>query len=80
MNYYDLVLGLIPFGLATIASTLVVSGVAVTGAVAIASVFAAGLIGHAMFVRAPVDPAPEPVVEGPAPAPATADGAVPQAD
>jgi hypothetical protein len=56
MNYYDLVLGLIPFGLATIATALFVFGVALTTAVAIASVFAAGLIGHAMFIRAPVDP------------------------
>jgi hypothetical protein len=78
MNYYDLVLGLIPFGLATIASTLVVSGVALTAAVAVASVFAAGLIGHAMFVRAPVDPSPEPMT---APEPtARTDSPVVQAD
>jgi hypothetical protein len=75
MNYYDLVLGLIPFGVATIASALFVFGVALTAAVAIASVFAAGLIGHAMFVRAPVDPVPE--VSTPA---ARTDGPVPQAD
>ena len=76
MNYYDLVLGLIPFGLASIASTLFVSGVALTGAVAIASVFAAGLIGHAMFVRAPVDPTPETVSN----APVRTDSPAPQAD
>ena len=74
MNYYDLVLGLIPFGLASIASALFVFGVALTAAVAIASVFAAGLIGHAMFVRAPVDPVPEVT-----PA-ARTESAVPQAD
>jgi len=75
MNYYDLVLGLIPFGVATIASALFVFGVALTAAVAIGSVFAAGLIGHAMFVRAPVDPVPE--VSAPA---ARTDAPVPQAD
>jgi len=76
MDYYDLVLGLIPLGLATIASTLFLSGVALTGAVAVASAFAAGLIGHAMFVRAPVDPTSETVTD----APARAESSVPHAD
>jgi hypothetical protein len=65
MNYYDLVLGMIPVGLGTIASVLLVSGVAVSIAVAAASLFAVGLIGHAIFVRTPGDaaPVPDPVSE-----------------
>lgn len=57
MGYYDLVLGLIPFGLGSIATTLYLFGLEVTVAVPIASLFAVFLIGHAMFVRAPVDTA-----------------------
>jgi peptidoglycan biosynthesis protein MviN/MurJ (putative lipid II flippase) len=67
MMYYDFVLGLIPFGLATIASTLFFTGFELTLAVTVACLFAVVVIGHAMFVRAPVD-APTPVSESPAPA------------
>jgi len=55
-GYYDLVLGLIPLALAGI--TAVLTGVAsleLTTAIPLASIVAVGLIGHAMFVRAPVD-------------------------
>jgi uncharacterized membrane protein len=76
MNYYDIVLGLIPFGLATIATALFVFGVALTAAVAVASVFAAGLIGHAMFIRGPVGP----MVEAPTSPTAQADSRMVQAD
>jgi hypothetical protein len=58
MMYYDFVLGLIPFGLATIASTMFLSGFELTLAITVGSLFAVALIGHAMFVRAPVDPVP----------------------
>lgn len=54
-GYYDLVLGLIPLALATITAALSFAGVALTTAVPLASLVAVGLIGHAMFVRAPVD-------------------------
>lgn len=56
MMYYDFVLGLIPLALAGIASTMVLSGFELTLAVTIGCLFAVLLIGHAMFVRAPVDP------------------------
>ena len=55
MNYYDLVLGLIPVVLGGVGTLLVAVGVAFTTAVALASVLSVGLIGHAMFVRAPVE-------------------------
>jgi hypothetical protein len=57
-GYYDLVLGLIPLALAGISGALVFSGVPLTTAIPMASVVAVGLIGHAMFVRAPVDSPP----------------------
>ncbi|ACV48891.1 MULTISPECIES: hypothetical protein [Halomicrobium] len=57
-GYYDLVLGLIPVALAGISGTLVIGGIPLTTAIPMASVVAVGLIGHAMFVRAPVDSPP----------------------
>ena len=57
-GYYDVVLGLIPLAMAGITGTLVVAGFELTLAIPLASVVAVGLIGHAMFVRAPVDPVP----------------------
>jgi len=57
-GYYDIVLGLIPLAMAGITGGLVLAGFALTTAIPLASVVAVGLIGHAMFVRAPVDPAP----------------------
>ena len=59
-GYYDIVLGLIPLTLAGIAGTLSVVGFSLTTAVPLASIVAVALIGHAMFVRAPVDTAPSP--------------------
>lgn len=59
-GYYDIILGLIPLTLAGIAGTLVVAGFSLTTAVPLASVVAVALIGHAMFVRAPVDSAASP--------------------
>lgn len=52
--YYDLVLGLIPLVMASVSGALVVAGLALTVAIPIAGLFAMALIGHAMFVRAPV--------------------------
>jgi hypothetical protein len=57
-GYYDLVLGLIPLALAGITGALVLANVPLTTAIPMASVVAVGLIGHAMFVRAPVDSPP----------------------
>jgi len=54
-GYYDIVLGLIPLTLAGIAGALHTVGFSLTTAVPLASIVAVALIGHAMFVRAPVE-------------------------
>lgn len=54
-GYYDIILGLIPVMLVGITGALSVAGLSLTFAVPVASVAAVALIGHAMFVRAPVD-------------------------
>lgn len=59
-GYYDIVLGLIPLTLAGIAGALTVLGFSLTTAVPLASIVAVALIGHAMFVRAPVDTKSQP--------------------
>jgi len=59
-GYYDIVLGLIPLAMAGITGSLMIAGFALTVAIPLASLVAVALIGHAMFVRAPVDPAPTP--------------------
>jgi hypothetical protein len=61
MNYYDLVLGLIPLALLGLTALLTTAGLALTAAVPVAGTISAGMIGHAMFVRTPTD-----VVEAPA--------------
>lgn len=57
-GYYDLVLGLIPLALAGVSGLLVSAGAAPTTAIPIAGLVAVALIGHAMFVRGPVDSPP----------------------
>lgn len=57
-GYYDIVLGLIPLAMAGITGGLMAVGVSLTTAIPLASLVAVALIGHAMFVRAPVDPTP----------------------
>ena len=54
-GYYDIVLGLIPVALLGVTAALSIVGVSVTSAVPIGALFAIGLIGHAMFVNAPID-------------------------
>lgn len=54
-SYYDIILGLIPTTFAGLAGALSVTGLEVTLAVVVASIAAVLLVGHAMFVRAPVD-------------------------
>ena len=56
-GYYDLVLGLIPLSLAGLTALLLATGVSLSAAVPLASVVTIGLMGHAMFVNAPVAPA-----------------------
>jgi hypothetical protein len=55
VSYYDIVLGLIPATFAGVAGALTVTGLELTLTVVVASVAAVLLVGHAMFVRAPVD-------------------------
>lgn len=57
-GYYDIVLGLIPASFVGIAGLLLAVGLTTTAAVSVASLVGVGLVGHAMFVNAPVD-APE---------------------
>lgn len=53
-EYYDLVLGLIPLSLFGVGGGLYAVGIGRTGALIVGSLFAAGLIGHALFVNGPV--------------------------
>jgi hypothetical protein len=55
-GYYDAVLGLIPLALLGVSGLFVFAGVDLTTAVPLGATVSAGFIGHAMFVRAPVDP------------------------
>jgi hypothetical protein len=57
-GYYDVVLGLIPLALLGTTGLLTFAGVDLTTAVPLGATVSVGLIGHAMFVRAPVDSAP----------------------
>jgi hypothetical protein len=52
-GYYDLVLGAIPLAAAGIATALFLGGIVLTTAISLGCLFAAGLVGHAMFVRTP---------------------------
>lgn len=60
MSYYDAVLGLIPLSLAGLTVAFLFVGFSMSTAVPIASVATVGLMGHAMFVRAPVSSDGEP--------------------
>lgn len=53
-SYYDFVLAFIPLSLLGVAGFLTGVGVDLTLAVPLGATVAAGLIGHAMFVRAPI--------------------------
>jgi len=57
-GYYDVVLVLIPLSMLAVTGGLVAAGMDLTTSVPLGSLVSVGLIGHAMFVRAPVDPAP----------------------
>lgn len=54
-RYYDVILGLIPLALFGITAVLVASGYGVTTAAPVGASVSMLLMGHAMFVRAPVD-------------------------
>jgi len=53
-GYYDYVLGLIPLTLFGLTGGLMQTSLTLTQAVPIAAAVAAGVVGHALFVRAPV--------------------------
>ncbi|WP_435175174.1 hypothetical protein [Halorussus sp. AFM4] len=55
MNYYDLILGLIPLALLGLTAILTTVGVGLTTAVPLAGTVSVGMIGHAMFVRTPTE-------------------------
>lgn len=58
-GYYDYVLGLIPLSLVLITGSLTLVGFELTTAVPLGSLVAVALVGHAMFVNAPVTPTPQ---------------------
>ncbi len=53
-SYYDFVLALIPLSLLGVSGALTGVGLDLALAVPLGAAVAAGLIGHAMFVRAPI--------------------------
>lgn len=54
MDYYDAVLGLIPLSVGGIPVALLWIGITMPLAVSAGALVAVGLIGHGMFIRAPV--------------------------
>ena len=58
IGYYDLVLGLVPASLLGISGALYTVGFDLAVAVPLAAATAAAVIGHGLFVNAPVDEAP----------------------
>lgn len=63
VSYYDFVLAFIPVSLLGIAGLLTGAGLDLTLAVPLGAAVAAGLIGHALFVRAPTDAVHQPSVD-----------------
>lgn len=54
MDYYDVILGLIPLTVAGVTGALTIVGVSLSAAVAVGAVLTVPLLGHAMFVNAPI--------------------------
>lgn len=59
VGYYDAVLGIIPLVMFGLAGGLYAIGMTLGLAVILGGTVAAGVIAHAMFVRAPIDDAPK---------------------
>lgn len=57
-RYYDLILGSIPLALFGVPSLFHLVGVQFTTAVLLGGLIATGLVGHALFIKAPTDPIP----------------------
>ena len=64
IGYYDLVLGLVPLSLLGVTGGLYGVGVDLAIAVPLAAALAAGVIGHGLFVNAPVEERPAPEAPG----------------
>ncbi|HKJ58321.1 MAG TPA: hypothetical protein VKA37_03755 [Halobacteriales archaeon] len=64
IGYYDLVLGLVPLSLLGVTGGLYGIGVDLAIAVPLAAALAAGVIGHGLFVNAPVEERPAPDAPG----------------
>jgi len=64
IGYYDLVLGLVPLSLLGVTGGLYGIGVDLAIAVPLAAALAAGVIGHGLFVNAPVEERPAPEAPG----------------
>lgn len=67
-SYYDIVLALIPLTLIGATVVLLGVGMSTTAAVPIGASLSVLLIGHAMFVRAPVSQTSGPTPDVPSPA------------
>ena len=55
MNYYDLILVLIPLALLGLTAVFTAVGFGLTSAVPLAGIVSVGMIGHAMFVKTPTN-------------------------
>lgn len=64
-GYYDAILALIPGVMIGITAVLIMLGLSLTQAVPIASLGSFVLIGHAMFVRSPVNSIEQTPVQAP---------------
>ena len=64
IGYYDLVLGLVPLSLLGVTGGLYGIGIDLAIAVPLAAALAAGVIGHGLFVNAPVEERPAPEAPG----------------
>lgn len=59
VSYYDIVLGLIPATFVLGTGMLNLAGLSVESAVPVGALAAVLLVGHALFVRSPVDGTPQ---------------------
>jgi hypothetical protein len=57
IGYYDYVLGLIPLTLLGLTGLLVLTGMGTTTAVPLGAGVSSLVVGHALFINGPVDPA-----------------------
>ncbi len=72
-GYYDIILGLIPVALLGITAALLLVGVSFVAAVPLGAGVAMALIGHAMFVKTPIEHVTDPADERESTRPPSAD-------